>query len=490
MLRSIKKIICFIMIFVLVSLVPAVGYADEAYGFAAEDYTGAAITSMIAITKEYSPKEGEFFCKEVLDSSVQKRLYGTLVSLMSSYPADQLKTELSFSVVFKNVSGYALTLDEISEVISCIFRDHPEFFWFYNIGYGINYDSIKNTSTVTVYIHAGSIYSSDAELVKDAEAFYSVADTIVSDAPDSDVYDIITYLDQWLCYNNKYNSDADLNVFDRKNTAVSALVSGNKAETGPVCQGYSGAFKYLCDRLNVTCITISGNVYNSDGCIGAHAWNAVNINNKWYAIDITWNDSLKNKNHFMVGSDTITMKHYGTSFDEFSENHITDSSDDLLVKYYPELSKVKYTLSEEFSLQLTGEKESLYISDGYLYGLAEKQKAGDVIKYFNNSDNVRVYYDGNDLSSSEYVGTGSLIYVTDSTNYMLDYVEVVVLGDINGDGKVTTTDYMKVKKQFNVGVTLTGAEFKAADVSGNNKIDSTDYMRIRKYFNGKYELYI
>ncbi|MEA5093925.1 MAG: S-layer homology domain-containing protein [Sedimentibacter saalensis] len=62
--------------------------------------------------------------------------------------------------------------------------------------------------------------------------------------------------------------------------AYGALIEGIA-----VCEGYSEAFKLLCDRAGIDCIIVTGEL---DGV--GHAWNRVRINDKWYDVDVTNND--------------------------------------------------------------------------------------------------------------------------------------------------------------------------------------------------------
>jgi hypothetical protein len=71
----------------------------------------------------------------------------------------------------------------------------------------------------------------------------------------------------------------------------------------------------------------------------------------------------------------------------------------------------------------------------------------------------------------------------------VDSVTVVVLGDVDGNGIVDTTDYMRIKSTFLGTFTLNEAENCAADVEANGIIDTTDYMRVKSHFLGTYDLY-
>ena len=59
-----------------------------------------------------------------------------------------------------------------------------------------------------------------------------------------------------------------------------------------VCEGYAKAFKYLSDEAGLNCVIIVGDATNSKGQIENHAWNYVDLDGTWYAIDTTWDDPI------------------------------------------------------------------------------------------------------------------------------------------------------------------------------------------------------
>lgn len=66
-----------------------------------------------------------------------------------------------------------------------------------------------------------------------------------------------------------------------------------------------------------------------------------------------------------------------------------------------------------------------------------------------------------------------------------DYTYTVVIkGDVNGDGKIFATDYVKIKKHIMEIPNLQGAYLLAADVNNDDKVYATDYVRIRNYIMG------
>ncbi len=78
--------------------------------------------------------------------------------------------------------------------------------------------------------------------------------------------------------------------------------------------------------------------------------------------------------------------------------------------------------------------------------------------------------------------TGDII-----TREDINYI-AVVKGDVNGDGKINSTDFMQVRKAYLSLYTLDGANEKAADVNGDGTVNSTDFMQIRRHFLKLYTL--
>ena len=68
-------------------------------------------------------------------------------------------------------------------------------------------------------------------------------------------------------------------------SAYSAIIPGDDFE--PVCDGYGGAFKVLCDELGVPCICVCGSMTS----VSSHMWNYVQLESgDWYLVDATTGD--------------------------------------------------------------------------------------------------------------------------------------------------------------------------------------------------------
>jgi len=131
-----------------------------------------------------------------------------------------------------------------------------------------------------------------------------------------------------------------------------------------------------------------------------------------------------------------------------------------------------------------------YMASKYLAPCDEEQKAkvdGNNIKAIPNIDaktvaselgltSYEVTKDGKKIANTEKVGTG---YKLKDTKNNKEYT-LVVLGDVNGDGKITPADSTVLLRAY-VGLTnMTDAEKLAGDVNGDGKItpaDSTVLLR-------------
>ena len=71
-----------------------------------------------------------------------------------------------------------------------------------------------------------------------------------------------------------------------------------------VCESYAELFTYLLKKCGISALTVSGLGFTSDEKHGgAHAWNYVYIDSKYYGFDVTWNDTA-HTNHYYGMSNT------------------------------------------------------------------------------------------------------------------------------------------------------------------------------------------
>ncbi len=74
---------------------------------------------------------------------------------------------------------------------------------------------------------------------------------------------------------------SDKIVYKDENTASTAEVFTSSSPVNGICGTYANAFKYLCMRADVPCVTVS----DTD-----HAWNEVYADNEWKTVDVGYYD--------------------------------------------------------------------------------------------------------------------------------------------------------------------------------------------------------
>lgn len=235
-----------------------------------------------------------------------------------TYPADMSPTQANLDPIVN-----AAILDDsdplnddiytfMPYLFLCMNYDYPEAFWIGN-GYvwTTSYDyyyQVKaagkgtiNYTYYVLYLIKGNDFDcriepfTTAQAVQEGVAEYKDAiDAILDGMPNTTRYGQIRYLNEWLTKHNAYCSDYNPSTAPKIVWSPISALRGTNGTEAPVCEGYSRAFKILCDKLDIPCIIAIGNAKGSvDGPGESHMWNEVKMNDgQWYAVDVTWNDPI------------------------------------------------------------------------------------------------------------------------------------------------------------------------------------------------------
>ena len=109
-----------------------------------------------------------------------------------------------------------------------------------------------------------------------------------------------------------------------------------------VCEGYARSFKYILDEMGIPCVLVIGTGTNSQGETERHAWNYVELEGNWYAVDCTWDDPI------IIGGGGQTLssryKYFLKGANEFNADHIASGYFTPKGKEfsYPDLSRNSY----------------------------------------------------------------------------------------------------------------------------------------------------
>ena len=137
---------------------------------------------------------------------------------------------------------------------------------------------------------------------------------------------------------------------------------------------------------------------------------------------------------------------------------------------------------------ITPMADSGYVRDGgLLMDIRPGTTVRELLDHLENRELDVLDKNGNKLSGNAPVGTGCMINLM-KDGLRLDSCTLVIPGDVDGNGDVDLTDYLRVKSSFLGQFTFGALELCAADVDASGKVDTTDYMRIKSHFLGKYDL--
>ncbi|MCM1059804.1 MAG: dockerin type I domain-containing protein [Eubacterium sp.] len=332
-------------------------------------------------------------------------------------------------------------------------------------------------------------------------------------------------------------------------TAYSAfypIASNGDTEIRTVCAGYSTAFKLLCDSYGIPCVTVQGTDNTNGNHMWNYV--RMN-DGRWYAVDATWDDQTENTqkiyyDYFLVGGNSIsTFDNLA-----FNESHFNSGYWENQKRYlfaYPELADEKYdpaVNSEpepepdpepgEDQMELTDE-----IGGTGIVVIAEKgvldektvlnveEKAADPekpnritydITLTLNGEKVqpnggitvkipvpeafadkkcKVYY--RDMTSGEeklvdmwaIIDDGFFVFTAEHfSEYIItteQLVPEVILGDVNGDGKVNGQDNILLNRYLaNWGNEI---DMAAADMNGDGKVNGQDSIILARTLAGWYD---
>lgn len=106
----------------------------------------------------------------------------------------------------------------------------------------------------------------------------------------------------YIINNSKYDKDrSDNNIVKYKSdTAYGSLLEGYS-----LCGGYTDAMELFLEDMGIKSYKISSE---------NHVWNAVNLNNAWYHLDLTWDDPITT-----YGSDILEYNFFLITTSELSE---------------------------------------------------------------------------------------------------------------------------------------------------------------------------
>ena len=453
-----KRVLCFLIILSL--LIPAFSVTSCAYNgrrieineFISDYDRFGEEKPLISDNAEsyyycFSTGKTDYTTYSLLDGC-QRKMYDYIVN---STPG---QLSITFNFDYGEFDAENFTQDYLSDVMYAVLRERPEIFYFngYQVTGGYYYGDGTCIAVLNFVISVKSTTTYNANnLPGYCTALKNALENVPVDL--SNRYNFVKSVHDYLCnfayYPDLNSSDYIGNAHD----AYGALVEGRT-----VCEGYSEAFKLICNYYNIPSVCITGDAG------GPHMWNAVQMDDgNWYLLDITWDDQDSYGiyyDFFLVGLNT--KDRYFTGY-EFGISHVSDGSPYLPVLNY---ATDKYTETNH-NTAFEATYNSLAIDDGnYL------------IRSYFDIDETNVYYNGMYVETDNLT-TNGVFKAPSGENYNPEDWTLVVLGDCNADGNCNVADYSDAVNKVLADNGVSDATDMAADMDCDGSLDVIDLAVIQ-----------
>ena len=151
-------------------------------------------------------------------------------------------------------------------------------------------------------------------------------------------------------------------------------------------------------------------------------------------------------------------------------------------KKFSVVTSNKIQLKSSSSLKVYSSGETVFIT-----GIPEKTPVSQLPNHFINTG-LKLLDSTGEPYTSKYCGTGMKICLFNGDT-LLDSITLIVKGDLDGDGAVSSNDCLMVKKYYLKNLTLTVPQIQAGCLGDDEKITSSTYLLLKRHILKTYNIY-
>lgn len=405
-----------------------------------------------------------------------------------------------------DLSSYNLTSNQFMEYFSNILNTSPELFYVNN---SIGWSTSGSTGQV---LNVRPNYNASGTELKQMKSTYQkkLSDILALVDSDWSKLEQITFLHDYLAQNFSYDTiglNNDNAIYD----AYGFLTAGKG-----VCQAYTLTYIALLKELGINVSVASSDTMQ-------HIWNVVELNGKWYHIDVTWDDPVPdsfgnaNHNNLLLSDAAISKNNHSnwsceyqcsdTTYDNYFWTQFSTPFKELSGSWYTigfnDTASSSYLYSCDLTAQTTSKVYDIgkWYSSGSSYwtsSFSGLNVYGNKL-YFNSASSIMSYDPADKSCSAVYTPVSGSIYGMqikgselyynnkadlNSTDTILSY-QLPLLpdpepskplspGDLDNDNQITLNDAILALKGVLHAYPLSNAQQKAADVDGVNGLTLND----------------
>ena len=281
----------------------------------------ASSSSQTQVAQPNTQTEQEGYYYKQLNS-YEKIIYDALKNNKENLKSGTYRLDFgdSFDKLLVEENGADLLQEYYQSGMETYLYDNPEIFYLAPTKMYINIHTTKKffVTSYEVFLDSGENanylaegYTSKEQIIECENQIEQEVQKILSKTLGKTDYQKMLIIHDYLVENLIYEETVSkANIYN---------IYGALVNQECVCEGYAKAFKYLLDKIGIENIVIIGKATDSNDETQNHAWNYVNFDNNWYAVDVTWDDpiiigggtlSKKNKyKYFLKGSTTMRKDH-------------------------------------------------------------------------------------------------------------------------------------------------------------------------------------
>jgi uncharacterized repeat protein (TIGR02543 family) len=130
--------------------------------------------------------------------------------------------------------------------------------------------------------------------------------------------------------------------------------------------------------------------------------------------------------------------------------------------------------------EITSSTFSANTISGYLAKINAGLTVANLLAGLQPQDQIHIFSGSTEIPTSALVATGLKANLMAGSS-IIQSLTIIVTGDVNGDGKITLTDYILMKSHILETSQLAGAFSKAGDINGDSRISLTDYVKMKSH---------
>ncbi len=207
-------------------------------------------------------------------------IYADVAEYISECACDlslyEYDAETDSSTISIDIKSFSVQSTQASVFLNSLLRQRTELFF---IAGSMSY-SVSSSGIISVVCFT-SLY--DIEAVPDMiKQVNQKVDAVIAEAgmlPTDE--DKALYVHNYIASNTRYTEAILTNTPTDRDSIYT--IYGVLGEGDAVCQGYALTFNHIMRRMGVVCDFVMSTSMN-------HGWSLIRLNNKWYHVDVTWDD--------------------------------------------------------------------------------------------------------------------------------------------------------------------------------------------------------